>query len=92
MMVILLLIRVTLQMRLFICIFCLIGEMIQCQNCWNTFKIDELDNLIEDSCNLIGIKDKFENKKCPKAWVSSLKKQIKNTLSKVSVFFVEKIN
>lgn len=36
--------------------FMQIGNTIQCQNCGNTFAITDLDNLMDDGCNPIGIK------------------------------------
>ena len=38
--------------------FVQVGNKIQCQNCGNMFAIDELDNLVEDGCNPIAVKDK----------------------------------
>ena len=37
--------------------FVQVGNKIQCQNCGNTFTIDELDNLMEDGCMPIAIED-----------------------------------
>ncbi len=37
--------------------FVQIGNKIQCQNCGNSFLITELDNLVADGCNPIGIED-----------------------------------
>lgn len=37
--------------------FVQVGNKIQCQNCGNTFLITELDNLLTDGCNPIGIKN-----------------------------------
>lgn len=40
--------------------FVQVGDKIQCQNCGNFFAIDELDNLVLDGCNPIGIKDRID--------------------------------
>lgn len=37
------------------------SQTIQCQNCGNLFKIDELTNLKENGCNPIGIEDIQDN-------------------------------
>lgn len=38
--------------------FVQVGNEIQCQNCGNLFAIDDLDNLIPDGCNPIGIEER----------------------------------
>lgn len=38
--------------------FVQIGDEIQCQNCKSAFAIDNLDNVVENGCNPILIKDK----------------------------------
>ena len=38
--------------------FVQVGDKIQCQNCGNTFAIDDLDNLTPDGCNPIGIEER----------------------------------
>lgn len=40
--------------------FVKVGDSIQCQNCGNMFKIDELDNLAVNGCNPIAIVNKKE--------------------------------
>lgn len=40
--------------------FVKVGDAIQCQNCGNMFKIDELDSLELGGCNQIAIIDKKE--------------------------------
>lgn len=40
--------------------FVKVGDSIQCQNCGNMFKIDELDNLELGGCNQIAIINKKE--------------------------------
>ncbi len=40
--------------------FVQVGDEIECQNCGNRFKIDNLDNLQSDGCNPIAIEDKKE--------------------------------
>lgn len=40
--------------------FVKVGDSIQCQNCGNMFKIDELDSLELGGCNQIAIIDKKE--------------------------------
>ena len=40
--------------------FVQVGDKIQCQNCGNFFAIDELDNLVPDGCNPIGIEDRTD--------------------------------
>ena len=40
--------------------FVKVGDSIQCQNCGNLFKIDELDNLEVNGCNPIAIVNKKE--------------------------------
>lgn len=40
--------------------FVKVGDYIQCQNCGNMFKIDELDNLAVNGCNPIAIVNKKE--------------------------------
>lgn len=40
--------------------FVKVGDSIQCQNCGNMFKIDELDSLELSGCNQIAIIDKKE--------------------------------
>lgn len=40
--------------------FVQVGNKIQCQNCGNLFAIDELDNLVSDGCNPIGIEDRID--------------------------------
>lgn len=40
--------------------FVKVGDSIQCQNCGNMFKIDELDSLKLGGCNQIAIIDKKE--------------------------------
>ena len=40
--------------------FVKVGDSIQCQNCGNMFKIDELDNLDVNGCNPIAIVNKKE--------------------------------
>lgn len=42
--------------------FVQVGDKIQCQNCGNTFAIDDLDNLVAGGCNPIGLTDKKEDK------------------------------
>lgn len=37
--------------------FVQIGDEIQCQNCKSTFAIDNLDNVVENGCNSMLIKD-----------------------------------
>ena len=37
--------------------FVQIGDEIQCQNCKSTFAIDNLDNVVENGCNPMLIKD-----------------------------------
>ena len=39
--------------------FVQVGSKIQCQNCGYLFAIDELDDLIEDGCNPIGIEERI---------------------------------
>ena len=39
--------------------FVQVGNKIQCQNCGNTFDIDELDNLDKDGCNPIKVQNKY---------------------------------
>lgn len=38
--------------------FVQVDDKIQCQNCGNTFAIDELDRLVDDGCNPIPIRNK----------------------------------
>ena len=40
--------------------FVQVGDKIQCQNCGNLFAIDELDNLVPDGCNPIGIEERID--------------------------------
>ena len=40
--------------------FVQVGDKIQCQNCGNTFAIDDLDNLTPDGCNPIGIDERTD--------------------------------
>ena len=40
--------------------FVQVGDKIQCQNCGNLFAIDELDNLVPDGCNPIGIEKRTD--------------------------------
>lgn len=40
--------------------FVQVGNMIQCQNCGNLFAIDDLDNLVPDGCNPIGIEKRTD--------------------------------
>ena len=40
--------------------FVQIGKRIQCQNCKNSFNINDLDNLVEYSCNPLVIENKVE--------------------------------
>ena len=39
-----------------------VGDKLQCQNCGNLFLIDELDALVPDGCNPIGITDRKDSK------------------------------
>ena len=40
--------------------FVQVGDKIQCQNCGNTFAIEDLDNLTPDGCNPIGIDERTD--------------------------------
>ena len=40
--------------------FVLVNDKIQCQNCGNLFAIDDLDNLVPDGCNPIGIENRID--------------------------------
>ena len=40
--------------------FVQVGDKIQCQNCGNTFAIDDLDNLKKNGCNPIGIEERTD--------------------------------
>ena len=40
--------------------FIQVGNQIECQNCTNRFDIDNLDNLVEDGCNPIPIKERTD--------------------------------
>ena len=40
--------------------FVQVGNQIECQNCTNRFDIDNLDNLVEDGCNPIAIKERTD--------------------------------
>ena len=40
--------------------FVQVGDKIQCQNCGNLFAIDDLDNLVPDGCNPIGIEKRTD--------------------------------
>ena len=40
--------------------FVQVGNKIQCQNCGNLFAIDDLDNLVPDGCNPIGIEKRTD--------------------------------
>ncbi len=42
--------------------FAQVGNKIECQNCGNTFLITELDHLLSDGCNPIGIQGIEETK------------------------------
>ena len=42
--------------------FVQVGDKLQCQNCGNLFLIDELDALVPDGCNPIGITDRKDSK------------------------------
>ena len=40
--------------------FVQVNDKIQCQNCGNLFAIDDLDNLVPDGCNPIGIENRID--------------------------------
>ena len=40
--------------------FVQVNDKVQCQNCGNLFAIDDLDNLVPDGCNPIGIENRID--------------------------------